>query len=60
MFSKLYKIKKSLKRKRERGLALDIDGTLSHTTNYWFEQLQIKFGGPEGFSIEEIITEDIC
>ena len=57
MFNKLVKIKKSLKRKGERGLALDIDGTLSCTTRCWFEQLQIKFGSPEGFSIEEIVTK---
>ena len=53
----LTKIKNHLKAKKQKGLALDIDETLSWTLGYWVEQLQIRFGNPENFSIEEIITK---
>lgn len=40
-----------------RGLAIDIDETLSWTIGYWVEQMQKKFGNPEDLSIQDIITK---
>ncbi len=40
-----------------RGLAIDIDETLSATTIYWTQQLQLQFGNPESLTVEEIITK---
>lgn len=40
-----------------QGLAIDIDETLSATTVYWTQQLQVQFGNPESLTVEEIITK---
>lgn len=40
---------------RKKGLAVDIDETLSWTIGYWVEQMQKKFGNPENLSIKEIV-----
>jgi len=49
-FSKLPKIEK-------KGIALDIDETLSWTVGYWIKGLQKLAGNPEGLSVEEIIKK---
>jgi hypothetical protein len=46
-------LKINLKNKNIRGLALDIDETLSRTIGYWVENLQLKFGNPENLSVQE-------
>lgn len=40
-----------------KGLAVDIDETLSWTIGYWVKQMQEKFGNPENLSIKEIIEK---
>jgi len=40
-----------------RGLALDIDETLSLTTKYWVERLQIEIGNPEGLTSDQVIEK---
>ncbi len=42
---------------KKTGLALDIDGTLSQTTNYWVKKMQQLFGNPENLSVEQLITK---
>lgn len=41
----------------EKGIAVDIDETLSWTVGYWVEQMQEKFGNPEKLSIKEMIEK---
>lgn len=41
----------------QKGIALDIDETLSWTVYFWVEQLQKLFGNPENLSIEELINK---
>ena len=57
MLTEVYQLKQNLKRKSFRGLALDIDETLSATLVHWTKQLQKKFGNPEGLTAKEIITK---
>ena len=54
MSEDLKKLKENLKNKIVKGLALDIDETLSWTISYWVEKLQDKFGNPENLSVQEI------
>lgn len=39
------------------GIVLDIDETLSNTVEYLVSGLMKEFGGPEGFSVEQIIRK---
>lgn len=48
------KLKEALRNKKIRGLALDIDETLSFTTQYWVSELSKKFGNPQNLSAREI------
>ena len=41
----------------KKGIAVDIDETLSWTVGYWVEQMQKKFGNPENLSIKEMIEK---
>lgn len=50
-------LKKELTKKEIWGLALDIDETLAWTNGYWMEQLQHKFGNPEGLSVFQMIDK---
>lgn len=56
MEEKVIKLKKELKRRGVRGLALDIDETLSYTNTHWFEYM-INFYQPETLTKEEIIAK---
>lgn len=47
-------LKKRLKANNIKGLALDIDETLSFTIGYMIEELIKKFGNPENLTAEEI------
>lgn len=40
-----------------RGIALDIDDTLSATVVCWMKELQKEFGNPEGLTAEEMISK---
>jgi hypothetical protein len=40
-----------------KGLAVDIDETLSWTIGYWIEEMQIKFGNPENLTIKEMVEK---
>jgi hypothetical protein len=51
------KLKAKLQKNGERGIALDIDETLSWTVAWWVEQLQEKFGNPENLTVEELIAK---
>ena len=50
-------LKNKLKKQGVRGLALDIDETLSFTAQYWVSYLSEKFGNPENLSPKEIIQK---
>jgi hypothetical protein len=54
MFKEIYGLKNSLKKKKVKGLTLDIDETLSWTIGWWIERLQKLFGNPEDLTINEI------
>jgi len=51
------KLKEKLSAKHIRGLALDIDETLSWTIGYWVKEMQVKFGNPENLSVGALITK---
>lgn len=50
-------LKKRLKRDKIKGLALDIDETLSFTIGKLVDELAREFGNPENLSVEEIINK---
>lgn len=50
-------LKKDLKAKHLRGLAIDIDETLSFTLKYWIAEMMRLFGNPENLSADEIIAK---
>jgi len=41
----------------QRGIALDIDETLSFTIKHWISELQAKFGNPENLTAEQLIEK---
>lgn len=41
----------------KKGLAVDIDETLSWTAGYLMERMQEKFGNPENLSVEEMLKK---
>lgn len=51
--SNLEKIKGEL----QPGLGVDIDETLSWTIGHWVERMLVKFGNPENFSIQEMVSK---
>ena len=50
-------LKQDLAARGVRGLALDIDETLSRTNTIYFERLFKKFGNPENLSVNDAITK---
>ena len=42
---------------KTKGLAVDIDETLSWTIGYWIEHMQEKFGNPENLSVKEMVKK---
>ena len=40
-----------------KGLAVDIDETLSWTIGYWIEEMQHKFGNPENLTVKEMVEK---
>ncbi len=57
MLKDIIKLKKQLSGNKVKGIALDIDETLSFTLNNWFPRLQEKFGNPEGLNTIELIRK---
>ena len=49
-------LKESLRASGRRGLALDIDDTLSHTDNHWYDEMLTKFGNPENITRKEVLA----
>jgi hypothetical protein len=47
-------LKEKLQKVGKRGLALDIDDTLSKTGWHWMDELNKKFGNPENLSVNEL------
>jgi NADH:ubiquinone oxidoreductase subunit D len=41
----------------KRGLAVDIDETLSNTIAYWLEKLQKKFSNPDNLIVKEMVEK---
>ncbi len=41
----------------KKGIALDIDETISDTNTYWFGLLMDRFGNPEKLSIQEMVIK---
>ena len=56
MDEKVVKLKNDLKNRGIKGLALDIDETLSDSNTHWFEHM-FKFHKPENFTVDEIIEK---
>ncbi len=50
----ILKFKSELRSEKKRGLALDIDETISYTLKYWGEYLIANHGNPENLTIDEI------
>jgi 5'(3')-deoxyribonucleotidase len=50
-------LKEKLQRQNRKGLALDIDETLSITARYWMKELHKKFGNPENLSVDELVKK---
>lgn len=50
-------LKRRLCKNKTRGIALDIDDTLSYTDHHWIEQMRLKFGNPENLTREEIVKK---
>lgn len=42
---------------KRRGIAVDIDETLSWTVGHLVEEMQKRFGNPEGLSVEDLIEK---
>lgn len=57
MIEEVVKLKEDLETRGIKGLALDIDETLSWTVGYWFEEMQKVFGNPEGLSPREMANK---
>lgn len=57
MLKEIIKLKQKLAANNVKGIALDIDETLSFTLNNWFPRLQDKFGNPEGLTTLELIRK---
>jgi len=50
-------LKNELKRRGIKGIALDIDETLSWTAGRWTEEMTKRFGNPENLTTEEILLK---
>jgi len=46
-------LKRRLRARKISGLALDIDDTLSHTDQHWFNQVNMRLGNPENMTFRE-------
>jgi len=57
MLTEVFQLKQALKKKNFRGLALDIDETLSDTILHWIAILQKKYGNPEDLTPQQVITK---
>lgn len=56
---KIQDLKKDLLKSQTRGLALDIDETLSWTAGYWVDKLSKKFGNPDNLTARELLEKYI-
>lgn len=56
---KISDLKQQLSKSNVKGLALDIDETLSFTAKYWVDELSRKFGNPENISAREVLEKYI-
>ncbi len=57
MLNQLFDLKKKLQTNNLKGLAVDIDETLSFTLKIWFKEMSEAFGNPEKLSIPELIAK---
>lgn len=54
---KIHELKKDLLRSKVKGLALDIDETLSFTALYWVDKLSKKFGNPDNLTARQLLEQ---
>jgi hypothetical protein len=57
MLKEVFQLKNKLVEQNIKGIALDIDETLSWTIGLWVERMQKKFGNPERLSVRELIKK---
>ena len=57
MIKELHVLKNNLLSSNIKGIALDIDETLSATLPYWFKLMQENFGNPENLTVKEMIKK---
>lgn len=57
MLSDIYELKQKLISENRKGIALDIDETLSWTIGYWVEKMQELFGNPENLTVRQLIEK---
>lgn len=57
MLNEIEALKLKLSKKDIKGIALDIDETLSWTIGWWVERMQSLFGNPENLSVSELIKK---
>lgn len=50
-------LKEKLQKQKIKGLALDLDETLSFTALHWVTQLSEKFGNPDNLSPHEVLSK---
>ena len=56
MKDEIIRLKNQLDVENKKGIALDIDETLSFSDNQWFEYM-LRFNNPEGLSVEELVKK---
>lgn len=56
---KILELKQKLEEDKVKGLALDIDETLSWTAGYWVDKLSKKFGNPDNLTARELLEKYI-
>ena len=57
MLNRLFQLKQELQTTKQKGIAVDIDETLSWTVGYWFREMSQKFGNPQQLSPSQLIEE---
>src|SRR5947208_3629562 len=57
MDQRVIDFKNFLKESGKKGLAVDIDETLSETVIYWVTEMQKLFGNPENLTVAEMIIK---
>ncbi len=55
--SSINTLQEKLIKEKKRGIAVDIDETLSWTVGYWVKELSKRFGNPENLSPQQVIAK---